>query len=253
MGHNKTMVFALAGTFLVFLAVALFLIFSYRSEHTEEVLLPAPAVTGDANYPSDPGNSDNSGITSLQVTVENAQAVISTLKRPESFSEDIVIETAWSGGKSKFEVSTWSRKGTVRTSIKPSESKYKKEVILTQDMLYVWYDGESHYYSGKPGNETAADDYQMIPTYEDVLKISKTHILEAGFAQKNDEPCIFVRAHGELGYTDIYYISVATGLLYAAESYDGETLIYSMTAANVSLGPPPDDKFVLPDGKSVLS
>jgi NADPH-dependent curcumin reductase CurA len=94
----------------------------------------------------------------------------------------------------------------------------------------------------------------MIPTYEDVLKINKADILEAGFAQKNNEPCIFVRAHtGELGYTDIYYISAYTGLLSAAETYDGETLVYSMTAGNVSLNTPPDDKFVLPDGKSAIS
>ncbi len=248
------MVFALTGTLVVFFAVALFLFFSYSSEHTVEVSLPPPVATGDANNPSGSNSSGNSWITSLKVTPENVQAVVSTLKRPESFSQDIVIESFWSDDKSKYEVSTWSKKGAVRTSLKALKSKYKKETIVTQDKLYLWYDGESSYFTGKPGDEIAADDYQMIPTYEDVLSINKTDILEAGFEKKNDEPCIFVRAHtGELGYIDIYYISVSTGLLFAAETYDGETLIYSMAAANVSLNMPPDDKFVLPDGKSVIS
>ena len=65
MGRNKTMVVALIGTFLVFLAVAGFLFFSYRTEPTVEITLPSPGVTGDANNPSDPNYTGNSGVTSL--------------------------------------------------------------------------------------------------------------------------------------------------------------------------------------------
>lgn len=252
MNRKKTMVAAFAGVLVVIFVFALTWYFSGRSENTLEVLLPTPIPTGNSNY-TDPNHSGNTYETTLRVTVDTVQDVISTMNRPEGFSQDISVTSSWSDGKSTYDISTWSRKGITRTSISSSELRYKKEIILTSDKLYIWYEGESKYYSGKPGDISSADDYQMIPTYEDVLEIKKTDVLEAGFEPYNNEPCIFVRAHtGDLGYIDKFYISVVTGLLVAAETYDGDTVIYSMTAKNVTLNLPPDDKFLLPDGKSAI-
>ena len=49
----------------------------------------------------------------------------------------------------------------------------------------------------------------------------------------------------DFNYLDIYYISLDTGLLVGAEQWDGDTLIYRMTAGEADLSAPSDQLFLL--------
>ena len=55
------------------------------------------------------------------------------------------------------------------------------------------------------------------------------------------------------GYFQRFWVSVDTGLLAAAERYQGETLIYRMTALAVELVHPDSALFALPDGTDLLA
>jgi hypothetical protein len=129
--------------------------------------------------------------------------------------------------------------------------------IVTEDYVYIWYGDGPDYRRLKLGQdspEQVADEYQKIPTYEDILLLDKEDILEAGYADYEGEPCIYVKAEtGLMGYTYEYYVSARTGLLVLAETYDGEKLIHSTTAGSPNLSEPSDDAFRLPDGSSALT
>ena len=49
----------------------------------------------------------------------------------------------------------------------------------------------------------------------------------------------------DFDYLDIYYVSLDTGLLVGAEQWDGDTLIYRMTAGEAELSAPSDQLFLL--------
>jgi hypothetical protein len=152
-------------------------------------------------------------------------------------------------------VSAFARAGAYRLSVSGSVNNSVKNIIIADNKIYIWYDSGKSYYTGNIGNDTAIhDQYEMIPTYEDILRLSKADILEADFKKHNNEPCIFVRAqYGDLEYFYEYYVSVNTGLLTAALKYDKTELIYSMSADSVVYSVPSADMFKLPDGKSVIS
>lgn len=250
MNKRRMMVVAYVSAFVILIILSL--LFYDISGKTPQVILPTPYVSSALNSPR-PG--DNTGVgKNLEVTAENVQSVIATMKRQESYSERIMVTSFWSGGKAVYKISAFVGYGAYRLSVSTS-SGAGKNMIISGDKLYVWYDGSRSYYIGNSGGETELyDKYEMIPTYEEILKLSKAEIFEASFKQYGDEPCIYVRAQsGNFGYIYEYYVSVNTGLLTAAFSYDKTTLIYSMTTDSVALTVPSVDMFKLPDGKSTVS
>lgn len=251
MNRRKMMIFAYGSAFVI-LVVLVFFLYDISGK-TPAVTLPTPIASNSAASPR-PG--DNTGVDGkkLEVTADNVQSVVATMNRQESYSENITVTSFWSGGKAEYKISAFARSGTYRLSVS-GPVRTGKNIIIAEGKVYVWYDGSKSYYIGNAGAETALiDRYEMIPTYEEILKLSKSDILEAAFKPINNEPCIFVRARsGEFDYFYEYYVSVNTGLLKAAFTYDVETLIYSMTADSVALSVPSADMFKLPDGKNAVS
>jgi hypothetical protein len=92
-----------------------------------------------------------------------------------------------------------------------------------------------------------ADKYQHLLTYEDILTLDPDQITDAGYTEYGGESCIFAEYRaGTLGYIYRIYVSVKTGLLMGAESYDGNTVIYRMTSDIPDISTPPDEVFALP-------
>ena len=50
------------------------------------------------------------------------------------------------------------------------------------------------------------------------------------------------------GYENEIYVSVTTGLLMSASTYDGSTLIYRMSSSEPELTAPDEALFTVPDG-----
>ncbi len=251
MNRRKMMIFAYGSAFVILVILAFYLF--DISGKTPAVILPTPNVSSSAASPRPGGNTGINGKT-LEVTADNVQSVIATINRQENYSEKITVTSLWTGGKAEYKITAFARSGSYRLSVS-GPSVTGKNIIIAEGKVYVWYDGSGSYYSGNAGTETALyDRFEMIPTYEEILKLTKDDILEAGFIQYNTEPCIYVRAQsGEFSYFYEYYVSVNTGLLTAAFTYDDKTLIYSMAADSVAPTVPSADMFKLPDGKSAVS
>ena len=96
-----------------------------------------------------------------------------------------------------------------------------------------------------------ADEWQMLITYEDLLKLNKSDIIEAGYTTEyGNEDCIFaVCATPLLNYTRKFYISLESGLVVGAEELDESgKLIYNMTVGECIIGEVEQAAFMLPDG-----
>jgi hypothetical protein len=248
------MFFAYSSAFLIL--IVLTLLFYNISGDTPPVVLATPIVSNASVSPL-PGDTVSGNYKKLEVTTDSVQSVIATMNRQESYTYNITVSSYWSSGKAEYKILAYVRSGKFRLSVSGPKSDPAKNIIINDDNIYIWYEGSKSYYTGNVGSKSDSailDKYEMIPTYEDVLKLEKWKITKAGFVQYNNEPCIYVRAQsGDFDYIYKYYVSVNTGLLTAAFTYDKDTLIYSMTADAVSLTVPSDDMFKLPDGKSAVS
>jgi hypothetical protein len=256
MSNRRLIIIALSSVALVALIVALSLALSASHRRAIDFALPEfgePAVTSDvgANFAM---------LSLVDVNRETVQDVIATLRRPTEYSRDVRVESFWSGGSVAYNFSTAFSGG--RVSLRTT-SGTKKNVVIQDGTVYVWYDGDTRVYSA-PVADTAvtdaavadtasadaiADEYEMLLTYEDVLALAPYSILAANVttATPDGDSSIYVRYQsGELGYVTECHISVRLGLLTDATIYDGETIIYTMTAGDCTLAPADETLFVVP-------
>ena len=90
------------------------------------------------------------------------------------------------------------------------------------------------------------DALQMLPTYENLLALDPAQIEAAGYVKLDGAWRIMATVREQpTGYRMGYYISIETGLLEAAERWDGDTLLYRMTAETADLAAPEDELFRL--------
>ncbi|MCL2402262.1 MAG: hypothetical protein FWC90_06425 [Oscillospiraceae bacterium] len=201
-------------------------------------------------------NAGDDNLIHVGVTPETVQAVIGeTLSRPETYSRDITIESFWEdGGRAVTNIRT-SVTGGATSLIVHLPDGAERRIIVAQDRLYIWYGGDSVFYEGPlSGGDRAADEWQMLPTYEDVLLLSTEDIIYAGFTTFNGDDAIYVVYRSPLfGFIRRYYISIELGLLIGVEAFDETgTRIYRMTAGSTMVGDADSSAFILPNGDSVL-
>ena len=201
------------------------------------------------------GDAEPDMLTRIEVTRENIQPVISTLSRPETYSRDVIIESCWEGGKTVYNINV-SVAGGVTSLSTLSSSGIEKNIIVTPDFLYIWYRGDRTPFTGSndsSGDDYAnADEYQMLITYEDVIRLDRNYILDAGYTEYGDEECVYAEyLQPKLGYTMKCYISIELGLITGAEEYDAAgTLTYRMSAGECVFDVDAS-AFMLPDGTFV--
>lgn len=257
MSSKRLRFISLIGLALIAALIGVGLLLTYAAGRSKEVLLPKSWAGASAGAATDAGgNGANNASSYISVTTDNVQAVIATLKRPESYTRNIRIESFYSGGAAVYNI-----KSTVvenNAALYKNGPDGKTNIIVAGGTRYFWYDGDTNYTAHAVDSSEAenkyTDEYQMILTYEDVLKTDKSNIRDACFKEYNGENCIAVTyVSGELKYTTTCYISVGSGLLTGAEQYDGKTLIYRMSTSNYSAGVADPSAFNLPDGKNALS
>jgi hypothetical protein len=230
---------------LAFLSLRL----GWFDRETAPVLLPETT----ASPPDGEGASGTGSLVSVSVTPETVQAVIATLARPDSYSRHLRVESRWEGGSRAWLVDAWQKGSSGRIRLRPEDGKGPEKNILTRDgTLTVWYEDPEAAFRRASDALASTDALQMIPTYEDVLALEQEQIAAAGYVLRDGAWRIMAAAGEEpSGYLTVYYISIETGLLEAAERWDGETLIYSMTAQPPDLAAPEDEVFFLPGELSV--
>ena len=238
-GVSFYILFALAVAALIALIA---LLSPGSAPETPPVILATPAAADSSGAPS---AADDPGVRVIEVTPDTVQTVIAMLQRADNYSRTLTAQNFWNGGSATTEIAVRVRGENVRLAISGSTG-IVKHVLIRGGEEWIWYsDGGGVWHgSAKDGD---ADAYQTLLTYEDVLLLDKSKILDAGYTDYNGESCIFVRyAAGALGYEHLCYISDATGLLMGAETYDGNMLVYSLRSSDPDISTPGDEFFTEP-------
>lgn len=229
----------------VVMALALFSAFSVNWFHrTPSVILPTLTPTPSAT--AAPGTAGD--YQRVEVTTETVQRVVATLERPASYARTVTVETVGEDGAVGQTTAQVVVDGgwTQVTATLPDGRVC--HTIVGEEKRYVWYD-DQHTWQEYPAQERTADLSQRLPTYEDVLALVQSDIVDARYASSGELPCIYVAVEEqELGYVEEYWVSVDTGLLVHAESRKGEDVFYRMSGYIVETPATAGLAFSLPDG-----
>lgn len=225
-------------------AVVVYALFGHStSVETARVILPTPAAGGDTHNPANGG----SGITLAEVTPKTVQSVISRLSRAGSYYRMVTVEDFWDGGSGLTDLYVWVSGGNTR--IRLSRGADIENILLRGGQLYIWYDrADGVYTAPADGSAAEADSWLRCLTYEALLDLPDTAITDAGYIEYGGESCIYAEYLSETyHYRNVVYVSVDTGLLMGAETYDADTLIYRMTSGSPDISAPDANMFTAPE------
>lgn len=244
---------ALVTAIAVLIMVAMFTSFS-RSLFTQnipEVVLPTPDAS-QSDSQSSP-DREQEQFQRIEVTPSTVQSVIATLSRSGSYYRELTVETFWDEtGTFLSTIQVWVD-GDWSHIRQTTPSGLVRHDLVGEGSVYYWYEGDASWCTA-PADGLSADLAQHIPTYETVLELPTDSITSAGYETRDDLPCIFVEVKGQAeGYTECYWVSVDSGLLISAETYENDVLIHRMNAPTPiqSLSPNDAAVFSLPDGSSL--
>jgi len=248
MSTKRVLGITIFGVILIIAAISVMLISLFIRRDSDAVQLPvtsAPAGTQNG--------SEHDTLDRIEVNRETIQVVVSTLSRPEVFSREVLIESFWEGGYAVNSINVSVFGGMTSLRILPSVG-IERRIIVTPETEYIWYRGDRapfiRYISPSGDDQRAADEYQMLFTFEDILSLDSDDILDAGYYEQDGELSVFAVMHSKaLGYIRTYYISLEHGLIIAAVEYDtNDTIVYRMAAGDTLVGEVDPTAFILPDG-----
>jgi hypothetical protein len=252
MSTKRLLLITLFGVLFIVALVSLTLLLPNFGDDGQILPIPEPAAT-----PPPPAENQQDDINRIEITRENVQAVVSALERPQEFSREVVVENFWDGGQSVFHFNVSVHSGVTSIISTPQQDNGRtRRVIVAQNYHYIWYEGEDEPFIGTIdfiGDPLRiADEWHMLFTYEDLLTLDASLIIDAGITEFEGEYCIFVIYESPLlGMLRTYYISITHGLVVAVSEYNQDGIqVYRMSSG--SLEEVDMYAFLLPDGTSVV-
>ena len=240
MDSKKTSYAAIALSILLFLT---FLVAQQTLKRDNSIILPEYSTESESEDDSHPPHDFNA----LSITAQTVQAAISTLSRPAAYERQQTVETFWNTGSATASFQVAVRSGVTRIDTTMVDGT-ACHILMNDRNSAIWYDDDPTW-ATLAADQYTADALQRIPTYETVLSLNKTDIAEAEYCIKDGIRCIYVQTQKNIDdYTDAYWISVQSGLLYAAERFCGDELIYRFTATEPDSESPDESRFLLPNG-----
>ncbi len=185
------------------------------------------------------------------VTSENLATLVESLSRPDEYYETISVEIFWDGGSTRLSRELWSTGGYVLIKSYDASSAHEQNCIVAGENTYIWREGEAQYYLGATGS-FSIDDSAQVPTYEHLALVEPTDILLCRYEPNGDVPCLYAETRDSLGQTRKWWVSLASGLLWKFETWDGDALAYRMQALSTSTDAVDRGQFILPDGNNVF-
>lgn len=246
MERGKRTLFAVLVAVIIVVAVFSSFAINLFGRDAYQITLPDLSQNGAEDRPgSEVGSGD--WFVRVEVTPQTVQSVIATLIRPQSYYREITIEL-WAGESGSVTTTqVWVDGGWTRSDV-TSPSGMVQHNLVGEGTRWLWYN-DSYNVVSCPADQAVSDLVQHIPTYEDVLELSKEEITDTGYEDYSGLNCVFVEVkQEELDSCERYWISVSSGLLVAAERVKNDQLVYRMTALSIESPAPLSSSFALPNG-----
>lgn len=251
MNTKRLLVITLAAALFVLAVIIVSIIVADVRNNEHNVLLPPDdALSSDDNDLIE----DNRQTERVTVDTDTVQNTIRTIDRLPEYKRVLSVTNYWDGGSAEVIINAVVTDNASKFTI--SRNNEIQNIVLFNDTAYVWYGGDTTYYSYSVEDDEAlsrlADEYQMLVTYEDVLNVRKKDIKLAQVDDSRGEQCIYVEyVSGELEYVTKVWVSCSTGLVSKAEIFDGTEMIYAMYSGPVDGILDEDKIFLLPDGTDI--
>lgn len=246
MGRDKRKWFA--GVFVTITVVIVAVMMFGTLRRPERISLPSMEVTSGEVSGELSGAED---LTLVEVMPETVQAAIATLARPEEYQRTVVVERFWDGGSNSTQSVVAVTQGWTRVD-RTLPNGQTRHAVTNGETTYIWYDQEGTVRQVAAG-VISADDEQLIPTYEDVLKVDPAVIVAADYRIVSERQCIYVETAADSeGYVRRFWVDLNSGLLTIAETLQNDVVIYRMAAMQDEPLAERVLQFTLPDGTFLL-
>ena len=243
MKHRRS-IYSMLIVLTVFLVAFLLAQYTLRDDRT----ITLPTRTGETETGSN--KSDTEDLNILSITPSTVQVAISTLSRPAAYQRTQTVTLYWNGGENSTTTQVAVSGGITRIDAVLKDGT-TSHTLLDHKIACVWYDDDTSWVTMR-ADQLSADALQNMPTYESVLNLDSSLITQTEYCVKDGVHCIYVQTASDAdGYAQSFWISVQSGLLYAAErTYNGD-IIYRFSATEPDNDPPAEDLFLLPDGSQL--
>lgn len=231
-------------------AVTLALIFSVRFIFRRTAYITLPDSIGLSGGATPDASGGLATVTPLEVTPDTAQTVIATLSRATRYRRAVTVRRTWSGGDADTVLSVTVSGAWTRVD-RPLYDGAVRHAVTNGAVTYLWSDNGPEVVRMAAGT-VSADNEQLIPSYEDVLRLPKERIALADYHRiESGIDCVYVETTQADNRSERYWIGVSTGLLVAAEILLDGNSVYWMEAGEPQ--EPEPDAFTLPDGTVLLA
>ena len=233
--------------FIIFIPIVVLLVVVFVVMRNTTPLVNTPSIVLPEPASSQQPLEDAS--TKIELSADNVQAVVKSLDKQESYMSTFNVTSYWTGGQATSAMTVWKRGNDFRVGW--DQNGVVKNTLISDGTMYTWYnDSPELVFSASLSSPSSryADSFARLISYEELLTLPSDSILETGYVDKLDTPCIYVSyvTNGYSNYVNQIYVSVLSGLPVAAEIYEGDSLIYSMESSSSDLSTPKDDIFVPP-------
>lgn len=245
---GRTLFFLISAALVVVALIALIAHLSTRQNHRTGITLPSAS----AGLQEDAEISTPSGFVS--VTPENAQVIVGTLRRPETYHQTLYKQIISDDATGIFTVHIWSDRGIFKLIL--SESGQTRHILTDGETVFLWYEDDPKEIQTITLPEgVSVDDLSGIPTYETILNLTPEEIPEADYrplSDQSDTPCLYVCSGGTNGSSLSLWVDLSSGLLCKAERVQDGKLRYSLHQTDLVVLDASDaalnQQLLLPDG-----
>lgn len=231
---RRALILLIAALALALLCFVLWRAFG-RSGETSPVDLPLPRGdedTAPSTAPVLPQAAD--------VTPETVLAVLRTIPQVRSYSRVLMVDVFWEGGAGSDVIICWARGDELRLR------SGDRELLSTPQGLWVWYSNSKKAFAAAAARAEHSRLMRILD-WETLLTEPDSEITAAAYTEFEGERCVYVAVRGgAFGYVSELYVSLDTGLLIAADSFEGEKCVYRMRAVSQDISTPDESLFIPP-------
>lgn len=224
-------------SFIFIISIILVLIFYISSseyKNINKIILPSNEITEEK---LDIESEKNKNILSdIDINKGNVYDVIHSLNRPKEYRQLAEVTIFFGENSVVKKYKSYTKKNFTRIDAYKQNLDIDFTNIIGGGNVYTFRNGDNSYKEYKAADLTA-DDYQLIPTYEEI----STEIIKTEIIDDLGEPCIVIYTENEK-----YTLSTITGLLIEAEYYKSNVLTRKVIVNNIDLTDIDDSLFILP-------
>lgn len=246
-GNIRTLLLMVVAALFVVSAIGVFAFLGSRGGNRHGITLPP----NDWQSPEITNGSEEGFVT---VTPENAPQIVENLVRPTNYHQSLRLTSLSNGNSGGQMTEIWAREGIWK--IITRDGTQVRHILTDGKMAWLWYRDEPwRVETNELPQDISVDDLTGIPTYESIIDIPTSEILEAAYAPLSDAgnaPCLYVLSVNDSGYSTRYWVDLSTGLLTRADCRMEDAEIYRMEQTGLSVLEKDDEtlaeQMLLPDG-----